>query len=142
MDWKLSFTPNDLSDVTLREQAFQTNPKIVLEIKVGKGYVLSLAPNQYVLLIVFLNRFLSAPFPVLLEDMSFVGNMRIRLKLMNNFPHVQLVEMSFLEKPIFGTYCMILILCAYLRELSVFFFGNLRLRFEANRRGDLGLRHC
>ncbi|CED82008.1 Ca2-dependent lipid-binding protein CLB1/vesicle protein vp115/Granuphilin A, contains C2 domain [Phaffia rhodozyma] len=82
MDWKLSFTPNDMSDITPREQAFQTNPKIVLEIKVGKGFI-------------------SAPFPVLLEDMSFVGNMRIKLKLMNNFPHVQLVEMSFLEKPMF-----------------------------------------
>lgn len=38
MDWKLSFTPNDVSDVTPNQQRFQTNPKIVLEIKVGKGY--------------------------------------------------------------------------------------------------------
>lgn len=39
--------------------------------------------------------------PILLEDISFVGNMRIKLKLIPSFPHVQLVEMSFLEKPIF-----------------------------------------
>lgn len=65
-------TPNELK--------FKTNPKIVLEIKVGKGFI-------------------SAPFPILLEDISFIGKMRIKLKLMNPFPHVQLVEMSFLEKP-------------------------------------------
>jgi Ca2+-dependent lipid-binding protein len=82
MDWKLSFTPTDLSDVTPREAAFQTNPKIVLEVKVGKGFI-------------------SAPLPILLEDMTFTGNMRIKLKLMNKPPHVQLVELSFLEKPHF-----------------------------------------
>lgn len=41
MDWKISFTPTDLSDVTPRDQKFQTNPKIVLEIKIGKGSVRS-----------------------------------------------------------------------------------------------------
>ena len=28
MDWKISFTPTDLSDITPREQKFQTNPKV------------------------------------------------------------------------------------------------------------------
>ena len=36
--------------------------QIVLEIKIGKGFI-------------------SAPLPILLEDISFVGNMRIKLKV-------------------------------------------------------------
>ena len=44
--------------------------QICLEVKVGKGPA-------------------SVPFPILLEDMSFKGRMRIKLKLMSAFPHVQ-----------------------------------------------------
>ncbi|KAL7422727.1 Tricalbin-2 [Cryptotrichosporon argae] len=82
MDWALSFTPNDLLDITPRQAAKRVNPKIVLSIRVGKGAV-------------------SKSLPVLLEDMSFTGKMRIKLKLMSNFPHVQTVDMSFIEKPTF-----------------------------------------
>lgn len=82
MDWALSFTPNDLEDVTPRQAANRVNPKIVLEIRVGKGMI-------------------STGMPILLEDINFSGKMRIKLKLMTNFPHVQKVEMSFLEKPSF-----------------------------------------
>lgn len=55
---------------------------VVLEIKIGKGFI-------------------SAPMPILLEDISFVGKMRIKLKLIPSFPHVQVVELSFIEKPVF-----------------------------------------
>ncbi|OXB34399.1 transmembrane protein [Cryptococcus neoformans] len=82
MDWALSFTPNDLEDITPRQAAKQVNPKVVLGIRVGKGA-------------------LSKALPVLLEDMSFSGKMRIKLKLMTNFPHVQTVDISFIEKPTF-----------------------------------------
>ena len=82
MDWGLSFTPNDVSDITPREAAHKVNPKIVLNIRVGKGLA-------------------TAAMPILLEDMSFSGLMRIRLKLMTSFPHVQVVDISFLEKPVF-----------------------------------------
>ena len=81
MDWALSFTPNDVSDLTPRQLAAKTNPKIVLGIRVGKGPA-------------------SVQFPILLEDMTFSGLLRIRLKLMSNFPHVQTVDVSFLEKPL------------------------------------------
>ncbi|KAI0318989.1 tricalbin [Amylostereum chailletii] len=81
MDWGISFTPNDVSDLTPREQAKKRNPKIVLAIRVGKGVA-------------------AATIPVLAEDMTFSGLMRVRMKLMNNFPHVQLVDISFMEKPI------------------------------------------
>lgn len=57
MDWALSFTPNDIQDLTPRQAAARVNPKIVLSIRVGKGAV-------------------SKALPVLLEDMSFTGRMR------------------------------------------------------------------
>jgi Ca2+-dependent lipid-binding protein len=81
MDWTLSFTPNDVSDLTSRQLATKTNPKVVLSIRVGKGPA-------------------SATFPILVEDMTFSGLLRIRLKLMTNFPHIQTVDASFLEKPL------------------------------------------
>jgi Ca2+-dependent lipid-binding protein len=81
MDWAFSFTPNDVSDMTPRQLTTKTNPKVVLGIRVGKGPA-------------------SATFPVLVEDMTFSGLLRIRLKLMTNFPHIQTVAASFLEKPL------------------------------------------
>jgi Ca2+-dependent lipid-binding protein len=81
MDWGISFTPNDVSDLTPREQARKVNPKIVLAIRVGKGGVV-------------------VTLPVLVEDITFAGLMRIRLRLVSNFPHVQTVDISFLEKPV------------------------------------------
>ena len=70
MDWALSFTPNDVSDLTPKQLTGKVNPKIVLAIRVGKGLA-------------------TAGMPILLEDISFSGLMRIKLKLMTNFPHVQ-----------------------------------------------------
>ena len=58
------------------------NPKIILSVRLGKGFA-------------------SAAMPILLEDMTFTGHMKIRMKLMTNFPHVQLVDLSFMEKPVF-----------------------------------------
>lgn len=81
MDWGISFTPNDTSEMTQRQMAQKVNPKIVLQIRVGKGLA-------------------SAAMPILLEDLTFSGLMRIRLKLMSNFPHIQVVDMSFVEKPV------------------------------------------
>ena len=79
MDWAVSFTPNDISDMTPREVKKKVNPKIVLSVR--------FAPT--------------GGMPILLEDLSFSGQMRIRLKLMSNFPHVQLVDFTFLEPPTF-----------------------------------------
>ncbi|KAF5384758.1 hypothetical protein D9757_006278 [Collybiopsis confluens] len=81
MDWGISFTPNDISDMTPRQVAGKVNPKIVLSVRVGKGLA-------------------TAAMPILLEDITFSGLMRIRMKLMSNFPHVQIVDICFLEKPV------------------------------------------
>jgi len=70
-----------VSDLTPRQLASKSNPKIVLTIRIGKGVA-------------------TASITVLVEDMTFSGLMRIRMKLMTNFPHIQLVDLSFLEKPV------------------------------------------
>ncbi|KAG0338986.1 hypothetical protein BG004_006986 [Podila humilis] len=80
MDWRVSFAPTDIEDMTPRQLRTQINPKIVLTIRVGKGIV-------------------GAGMPILVEDMSFSGHMRIRLKLTSNFPHIKIFDFSFLEQP-------------------------------------------
>ncbi|CAE6474512.1 unnamed protein product, partial [Rhizoctonia solani] len=82
MVWGFSFTPNDLMDITPREAQTKVNPKVILEVRLGKGLA-------------------TAGMPILVEDMSFSGTMRVKLKLMTTFPHVQTVELSFLEPPTF-----------------------------------------
>jgi len=57
----------------------QVNPKIVLEIRVGKAM-------------------LSKGLDVIVEDMAFSGLMRVKIKLQIPFPHVEKVEISFLER--------------------------------------------
>ncbi|KAJ2964405.1 hypothetical protein NQZ79_g602 [Umbelopsis isabellina] len=82
MDWKVSFTPNDILDLTKRETQAKVNPKIVLTIRLGKGFI-------------------SAPMPILVEDISFTGHLRVKLNLFSEFPHVKTVEACFLEQPYF-----------------------------------------
>ncbi|KAG2225823.1 hypothetical protein INT45_007067, partial [Circinella minor] len=82
MDWIVSFKPNDLSDMTKKQLENKVNPKVMLTIRLGKGMV-------------------GAGIPVLVEDMSFQGAMRIKLKFMSKFPHVRMVEACFLKKPHF-----------------------------------------
>lgn len=81
MEWSISFTPNDTSELTPGQIARKVNPKIVLSVRLGKGLA-------------------SAAMPILLEDITFSGILRVRMKLMTTFPHVQLVDLCFLEKPV------------------------------------------
>ncbi|CAN6626338.1 tricalbin-3 [Trichomonascus vanleenenianus] len=82
MDWKFSFTPNDTEDMTAKQLKNKINPKVALGVRIGKGVV-------------------SKNLPILLEDMSFSGLMRVRIKMITTFPHVQTVDVSFLEPPKF-----------------------------------------
>lgn len=86
MDWKFSFTPNDTADLTARQIKNKVNPKIVLEVRVGKGVV-------------------SKGLDVIVEDMAFSGLMRLKFKLQLPFPHIERVEMSFLERPTIDYVC-------------------------------------
>ncbi|KAM3463113.1 hypothetical protein MY5147_000881 [Beauveria neobassiana] len=80
MDWKFSFTPNDNADLTSRQIKNKINPKVVLEIRIGKAMI-------------------SKGLDVIVEDMAFSGIMRLKIKLQIPFPHVDRVEMCFLGRP-------------------------------------------
>ena len=43
--------------------------------------------------------FVSKTLPILVEDMSFTGRMKVRMRLSANFPHVKMVSVQFLEAP-------------------------------------------
>ncbi|KAH0334436.1 tricalbin, partial [Aureobasidium melanogenum] len=80
MDWKFSFTPNDTADLTARQIKNKINPKVILEIRLGKGMV-------------------SKGMDIIVEDMAFSGLMRVKMKLQIPFPHIEKVEICFLERP-------------------------------------------
>ncbi|CAG8061887.1 unnamed protein product [Penicillium salamii] len=80
MDWKFSFTPNDTMDLTARQMKDKINPKVVLEVRVGKGMV-------------------SKGLDVIVEDMACSGLMRVKVKLQIPFPHIERVDVCFLDKP-------------------------------------------
>ncbi|XBW38821.1 hypothetical protein QEN19_004413 [Hanseniaspora menglaensis] len=78
MDWKISFTPNDTSNMTSNEIKRKINPKIALGITVGKGFV-------------------SKSLPVLVENINVTANAKVTLQLNDNFPNIKLVSISLLE---------------------------------------------
>ena len=83
MDWRFSFTPNDTMDLTARQLQNKVNPRIELAIRVG----LSVA---------------AATLPIVVEDIAFSGLMQVKIKLMTEFPHIKIVDLSFLERPEIG----------------------------------------
>ncbi|KAL3479044.1 hypothetical protein BJX99DRAFT_89862 [Aspergillus californicus] len=80
MDWKFSFTPNDRMDLTARQLKDKINPKVVLEVRLGKGVV-------------------SKGLDVIVEDMACSGLMRVKVKLQIPFPHIERVDVCFLGRP-------------------------------------------
>lgn len=86
MDWKFSFNPNDTADMTARQIKNKINPKVVLEIRIGKAMI-------------------SKGLDVIVEDMAFSGLMRLKIKLQIPFPHVEKIEMCFLERPTIDYVC-------------------------------------
>ena len=80
MDWKFSFTPGDKMDLTARQLKEKINPKVVLEVRIGKGMV-------------------SKGLDVIVEDFAFSGSMRVKVKLQLPFPHIDRVDICFLGRP-------------------------------------------
>ena len=80
MDWKFSFTPGDRMDLTARQLKEKINPKVVLEIRLGKGVI-------------------SKGLDIIVEDFAFSGLMRVKFKLQLPFPHIEKVEICFLDRP-------------------------------------------
>ena len=86
MDWKFSFTPGDKMDMTARQLKEKLNPKVILEIRLGIGLV-------------------SKALDVIVEDFAFSGNMRVKVKLQGPFPHIEKVDICFLDKPVIDYVC-------------------------------------
>ncbi|ORY86393.1 hypothetical protein BCR37DRAFT_219764 [Protomyces lactucae-debilis] len=84
MDWKFSFTPSDVEDLTTRQIRNKTNPIVDLAIRLP---ALSIVAGDW---------------NILVEELAFSGQMQVRLKLMNDFPHIKQVDLSFLQEPTFG----------------------------------------
>ncbi|KAM7205812.1 tricalbin-3 [Naviculisporaceae sp. PSN 640] len=86
MDWMFSFTPNDITDMTEKQRLNRVQPKVILEIRVGKAMV-------------------SKGLDVIVEEFAFSGLLRLKIKLQQAFPHIEKVEMSFLERPTIDYVC-------------------------------------
>ncbi|KAK6456154.1 putative bud/polarization protein [Scheffersomyces xylosifermentans] len=80
MDWTFSFTPNDTDGMTKAEIKKKIDPKVALGVTVGKAFI-------------------SKTLPILVEDMSMTGRLKIKMKLFSNFPHIKMVSLQFLEAP-------------------------------------------
>ncbi|CAK9438834.1 uncharacterized protein LODBEIA_P30580 [Lodderomyces beijingensis] len=80
MDWAFSFTPNDTDDMTKNEIKKKIDPKVALGVTVGKAFI-------------------TKSLPILVEDMSIKGRLKVKLRLTKNFPHVKMVSIQFLEAP-------------------------------------------
>ncbi|KAI5298953.1 hypothetical protein KEM55_002738, partial [Ascosphaera atra] len=80
MDWKFSFTPMDTADMTARQLKNKVNPKVVLEVRFGKGMV-------------------SKGHDVIVEDFQCSALLRLKAKLQLAFPHVERVDACFLGRP-------------------------------------------
>ncbi|KAK4220245.1 tricalbin-3 [Rhypophila decipiens] len=86
MDWMFSFTPNDTTDMTEKQKLNRVQPKVILEIRVGKAMV-------------------SKGLDVIVEEFAFSGLLRLKIKLQQPFPHIEKIEMSFLERPTIDYVC-------------------------------------
>lgn len=80
MDWRFSFTPTDTMDMTARQLKDKVNPKVVLEIRLGKSVV-------------------SKGMDIIVEDFAFSGIMRVKMKLQLMYPYVDRIDVCFLERP-------------------------------------------
>lgn len=80
MDWDIEFQPNYDPDMTQRQINNQISPKVILQIRVGKGFV-------------------GAGMPILVENFALKGKMRVRINFGNQFPHISVVGLQFLDRP-------------------------------------------
>ncbi|KAK6614513.1 C2 domain-containing protein [Botrytis cinerea] len=103
MDWKFSFTPNDHADMTARQIKNKVNPKVVLEIRIGKAMI-------------------SKGLDVIVEDMAFSGLMRVKIKLQIPFPHVEKSRSHSLKNPVSFVIFVLSVLYESWKVLKVFVF--------------------
>jgi Ca2+-dependent lipid-binding protein len=88
MDWTVSMIPNAKADVTVKQMKNNVNQQVLLKMKI-----------------------FSFTISILVSDISFRANARVRLRMMTNFPHIQTINVSlsdtpefdFIAKPVGGT---------------------------------------
>lgn len=78
MDWGVSMIPNALADSTVKQMKNKVNQEVIIKIKM-----------------------FGITLPILVSDISFRANARVRLRMMANFPHIQTVNVSLEETPDF-----------------------------------------
>lgn len=76
MDWGISFTPHDLSDMNSKQLINYVNQAMIIKIKLF-GF----------------------PISISVHDVSFSTRVRIRLKLMTPFPHIETTNIQLLDIP-------------------------------------------
>lgn len=76
MDWGVSLTPNALEDSTVKQMKNKVNTEVLLKVKM-----------------------FGITSPILVSDISFSADIRVRLRMMENFPHIQTVGISLTEPP-------------------------------------------
>lgn len=90
MDWGCSFTPNELADSSNKQMKSNVNQKVVVKVKL-----------------------FGLTIPVAVSDVSFKCMVRVRLRMMTAFPHIETVNVSLLEAPEFDFNCRLLSLAAW-----------------------------
>ncbi|KSA01404.1 C2 domain-containing protein [Debaryomyces fabryi] len=82
MDWGCSFTPNALADSNNKQLKNRVNQKVIVK------------ANLF-----------GIEIPVAVSDVSFKVFLRIRMRMMSSFPHIETVNVSLLEPPQFDFNC-------------------------------------
>lgn len=78
MDWGCSFKPNDLADSNNKQMKSNVNQKVVVKASL-----------------------FGISVPVVVSDVSFQVLLRVRLRMMSAFPHIETVNVSLMEPPSF-----------------------------------------
>lgn len=76
MDWCVSFTPNDHHDLTFKQLKNRVNQKAVVKIKVF-GFSI----------------------PIVVKNVAFRSTVRVRIHMMESFPHIDVVNVLLPELP-------------------------------------------
>ncbi|KAI0463797.1 hypothetical protein LJB42_002803 [Komagataella kurtzmanii] len=84
MDWGVSFTPNTLADATVKQMRNRINQKVIVKLKL-----------------------FGLTLPIVVSDISFRVLLRVRLRMMSQFPHVRTVNLSLVNPPEFDFSCRI-----------------------------------
>lgn len=82
MDWGCSFTPSDLSDSNNKQKRNRVDQKLIVRAS-----------------------FFGFSFPVVVSSVAFKCLLRVRMRMMSAFPHVETISVSLIEPPLYDFTC-------------------------------------